>query len=72
MSSNFLEVSDLKTHFPVESGLIFRKVVGTVKAVDGVTLNLEQGDGAGALGASPSGSRAEAVCESVSRKGDPS
>ena len=40
MSDAFLEIKDLKAHFPVERGIIFRREIGTVKAVDGVSLTL--------------------------------
>ena len=32
-----LEVNDLKMHFPVVDGALFRRTVGWVKAVDGVS-----------------------------------
>ncbi len=54
-SPDFLQITGLKTHFPVESGLVFRKVVGTVKAVDGVNLNLKQGEILGLVGESGCG-----------------
>jgi peptide/nickel transport system ATP-binding protein len=37
-----LEVTDLKVHFPIRKGL-FRRVVGHVKAVDGVSLSIAAG-----------------------------
>ena len=37
-----LEVSDLKVHFPIRKGLL-QRVVGQVKAVDGVSLDIPQG-----------------------------
>ena len=37
-----LLVSDLKVHFPIRQGLL-RRVVGRVKAVDGVSLSIPQG-----------------------------
>ena len=39
----FLEVQDLKKHFPIHKGL-FKKVVGHVKAVDGVTFSMHSGE----------------------------
>jgi len=36
-AETFLEVQNLKTHFPVEKGLLFRRRLGDVKAVDGVS-----------------------------------
>ena len=40
MSDAFLQVENLKTHFPVEKGVFIRKVEATVEAVDGVSLQL--------------------------------
>lgn len=37
-----LEVTDLKVHFPIRKGF-FKRVVGQVKAVDGVSLGIPQG-----------------------------
>jgi oligopeptide/dipeptide ABC transporter ATP-binding protein len=37
-----LEVKDLKVHFPIRAGLL-RRVVGSVKAVDGVSFSLREG-----------------------------
>jgi oligopeptide transport system ATP-binding protein len=51
----FLELRDLKTHFPVERGLIFHRLIGTVRAVDGVTLSLRQGEVLGLVGESGCG-----------------
>ena len=41
-ASNLLEVADLKVHFPIRKGL-FKRVVGHVKAVDGVSLSIRAG-----------------------------
>ena len=35
VQKSFLKVKGLKTHFPVEKGVLIRKVIATVKAVDG-------------------------------------
>ena len=40
--SLILEVVDLKVHFPIRKGIL-QRVVGSVKAVDGVSLEIEQG-----------------------------
>ena len=53
--SAFLELRDVKTHFPVEHGLVFRRRVGTVRAVDGVSLALRQGEVLGLVGESGCG-----------------
>jgi len=55
MSDAFLQVEDLKTHFPVERGIIFRQHIGTVKAVDGVSLQLKRGEILGLVGESGCG-----------------
>ena len=51
----FLKIEDLKTHFPVEKGILFRKIIATVKAVDGVDLDLERGEILGLVGESGCG-----------------
>ena len=55
MAAAFLELDDVKTHFPVETGFIFKRRLGTVKAVDGVTLSLRQGEVLGLVGESGCG-----------------
>ncbi len=55
MNPSFLELRDVKTHFPVEHGLVFRRRVGTVRAVDGVSLSLRQGEILGLVGESGCG-----------------
>ncbi|QTM98809.1 ATP-binding cassette domain-containing protein [Sediminibacillus dalangtanensis] len=50
----FLEVKNLKVHFPVRGGLFNRKI-DAVKAVDGVSFTIEQGKTYGLVGESGSG-----------------
>lgn len=50
-----LELQDVKTHFPVKKGLIFSKQVDTVKAVNGITLNIAEGEILGLVGESGCG-----------------
>ncbi|MBX3748245.1 MAG: ATP-binding cassette domain-containing protein [Verrucomicrobiae bacterium] len=50
-----LDVRDLQTHFPVERGLLWRRRIGTVKAVDGVSLALRRGEILGLVGESGCG-----------------
>ena len=41
--TNVLEVEDLKKHFPIRRGFL-RRIVGQVKAVDGVALTIAKGE----------------------------
>jgi peptide/nickel transport system ATP-binding protein len=49
-----LEVNDLKKHFPIQKGL-FRRTVGHVKAVDGVSFYIKEGETFGLVGESGCG-----------------
>lgn len=49
-----LQVKDLKKHFPIHGGLL-RRVVGQVKAVDGVSFYIKKGETLGLVGESGCG-----------------
>jgi oligopeptide/dipeptide ABC transporter ATP-binding protein len=52
---HLLDVRDLVMEFPVKGGGIFRKVVGKVQAVSGVTMHLDAGETLGVVGESGCG-----------------
>src|SRR5438128_9364757 len=55
MTDPILELSDVQTHFAIQRGFIFRRQIGTVKAVDGVTLTVARGEVLGLVGESGCG-----------------
>jgi oligopeptide/dipeptide ABC transporter ATP-binding protein len=57
-----LVVEDLKKHFPITRGIIFQKEVASVKAVDGVTFSLREGETLGVVGESGCGKSTMARC----------
>ncbi len=54
-SETLVEVRDLKMHFPLTQGIILQRVIGQVRAVDGVSFTIERGKTLGLVGESGSG-----------------
>jgi oligopeptide/dipeptide ABC transporter ATP-binding protein len=50
-----LEVTDLEKHFPIKSSGVFRRSIGAVQAVDGVSFQVERGSALGLVGESGCG-----------------
>ena len=50
-----LEVNDLVKYFPLTQGIVFKKKIGDVKAVDGVSFDLRKGETLGIVGESGCG-----------------
>ena len=66
-----MEAKDLKVWFPIKAGLL-RRTVGHVKAVDGISLSIREGETVGVVGESGSGKTTlgQAMLRLISSKGD--
>lgn len=58
----FLKLENLKIYFPVSNGLLFKKELKVVKAVDGVDLEIQQGEILGLVGESGCGKSTLSRC----------
>jgi oligopeptide transport system ATP-binding protein len=54
-NGTLLRVKDLKKHFPISSGSLFNRRVGVVKAVDGISFDINAGETMGLVGESGCG-----------------
>ena len=59
---DLLVVEDLVKHFPVTRGIVFQKEVASVKAVDGISFTVKQGETLGVVGESGCGKSTMARC----------
>jgi len=59
---DLLVVEDLYKHFPVTRGIVFQKQVAAVKAVDGISFTVREGETLGVVGESGCGKSTMARC----------
>ncbi len=54
-SQTLLDIRDLKMYFPLTQGIVFQRVIGYVRAVDGISFSIARGQTLGLVGESGSG-----------------
>jgi oligopeptide transport system ATP-binding protein len=60
--ATLLEVRNLKKYFPVTEGIVMRRTIGNVKAVDGVSFTIARGETLGLVGESGCGKTTTGRC----------
>ena len=55
LGETLLEMRDLQKHFPLTQGVLFKRTIGLVRAVDGVNMSLRRGETVGLVGESGCG-----------------
>ncbi len=61
-NSTLVEVNDLTMYFPLTKGIIRRKKIGDIRAVDGVTFSIKKGETLGLVGESGCGKTTTGRC----------
>ncbi len=61
-ATSLIEIRDLKKYFPVSEGLIIRKTIAEVKAIDGVSFDIRKGETLGLVGESGCGKTTTGRC----------